>query len=285
MSMKNILLSGFADEIGESFDFQLESLREFGLSYLELRSADGVNVADFTDEKLKEVKTKLHTAGVKVSSIGSPIGKIAITEDFAPHLLKLKRVMEISRELEAPFIRMFSFYYPKEEGAEKYREETFSRMEQMVDLAQKEDLVLLHENEKGIYGDTALRCKELMERFYCPNFQAVFDFANFVECSVDTLSAYELLKPYVKYIHVKDALQKEKKVVPPGQGDGHLYEILKGFSDCGYEGFLSLEPHLTNFSGLQSLEQGARKREAELTGKAAFHLALSSLQGILEKIA
>ena len=282
--MERVILSGFSDEIGPDFDFQLETIREFGLSHIELRAADGVNVSDFSPEKVKEVKNKLAGAGVSVSSIGSPIGKIGIEEDFAPHLEKLKRTLEIQKELGAPYLRMFSFYIPQGRAPEDFREEVLDRMGRMVEEAAAWDSVLLHENEKGIYGDNAPRCKELLEAFYGPHFKAVFDFANFVQVGQQTLPAYELLKPYVEYVHVKDAQWGTGAVVPAGQGDGHVKDILTDLIGGGWKGFLSLEPHLTDFAGLAALEQDPQKRGSALDGKSAWKLALDSLQEILAGI-
>ena len=282
--MKQIVLSGFSDEIAPEFDTQLEAIREWGLTHIELRAADGVNVSDFTPEKVREVKAKLEAAGIQVSSIGSPIGKITIQEDFAPHLEKLKRTLEIQKELGAPYVRMFSFYLPKDRDPEEFRGKVMEQVGAMAEEAKAWDSVLLHENEKGIYGDNASRCGELMDAFFGPHFQAVFDFANFVEVGQETLPAYERLKPFIRYVHIKDALKQEKKVVPAGRGDGHVKEILADLIGSGFHGFLSLEPHLTDFAGLAALEQDAQKRGAALDGKSAWKLALDSLQAILREI-
>ncbi len=282
--MEHIILSGFSDEIAPELDLQLAAIREWGLSHIELRAADGVNVSDFSTEKVKEVKNKLAGAGVSVSSIGSPIGKIGVEEDFAPHLEKLKRTLEIQKELGAPYLRMFSFYIPQGRAPEDFREEVLDRVGRMAEEAAAWDSVLLHENEKGIYGDSAPRCKELLEAFYGPHFKAVFDFANFVQVGQQTLPAYELLKPYVEYVHVKDAQWGTGAVVPAGQGDGHVKEILTDLIGGGWKGFLSLEPHLTDFAGLAALEQDPQKRGSALDGKSAWKLALDSLQEILAGI-
>lgn len=282
--MEHIILSGFSDEIAPELDLQLAAIREWGLSHIELRAADGVNVSDFSTEKGKEVKNKLAGAGVSVSSIGSPIGKIGVEEDFAPHLEKLKRTLEIQKELGAPYLRMFSFYIPQGRAPEDFREEVLDRMGRMVEEAAAWDSVLLHENEKGIYGDNAPRCKELLDAFYGPHFKAVFDFANFVQVGQQTLPAYELLKPYVEYVHVKDAQRGTGAVVPAGQGDGHVKDILADLIGGGWKGFLSLEPHLTDFAGLAALEQDPQKRGSALDGKSAWKLALDSLKEILAGI-
>lgn len=282
--MEHIILSGFSDEIAPELDLQLAALQEWGVTHLELRAADGVNVSDFTPEKVREVKAKLEAAGISVSSIGSPLGKIGIQEDFAPHLDKLKRTLEIQKELGAPYVRMFSFYIPQDQNPADFREEVLDRLGRMVEEAKAWDSVLLHENEKDIYGDNASRCKELMDAFYGPHFQAVFDFANFVQVGQETLPAYELLKPYVTYVHVKDAQWGTGTVVPAGQGDGHVGEILADLIGGGWKGFLSLEPHLTDFAGLAALEQDPQKWGSALDGKAAWKLALDALHTILETI-
>ncbi len=285
----NIELSGFSDEISPDFDQQLKVISQLGMKYIEIRGVDGKNISELTPQEVEQVKAKLDAAGVQVSSIGSPIGKISITDDFAPHLETFRQLLATAKVLQTRYIRMFSFYIPEGEDPARYRNEVFERLKVLIAEAEKADIVLLHENEKEIYGDTDLRCLDLMEQLACDHFRAVFDFANFVQCGVDTIKAYQRLKPYVAYIHIKDALLENGTVVPPGTGDGHLQEILSEFKSEGYTGFLSLEPHLINFTGLTNLENGSQQHvgvgaPTALTGEQAFTLAHDSLLGILEKI-
>jgi sugar phosphate isomerase/epimerase len=76
-----------------------------------------------------------------------------------------------------------------------------------------------------------------------PKLRSAFDFANFVQCGEDPSVNWPLLKPYAAHIHIKDA-KRDGQVVPAGQGDGHIPEILKDAWGSGYRGFLTLEPHL-----------------------------------------
>ncbi len=272
-------ISGFADEIASSFEEQLRVLTELGQKYLELRGADGIGVADLTKEKAAQLKERLHEAGIGVSAIGSPIGKIGVRDDFEPHFESYKRIVELAHHFETPYIRMFSFYLP-DGDAESFRDEVFERMERFVEYAGKEDVILLHENEKGIYGAMAQQCRALFEQFYGAHFQGIFDFANFVQCRQDTREAYEMLKPYIVYFHIKDALWENGEVVLPGEGDGALAEILEKADRQGYAGFLSLEPHLFHFQGFDKLENGnAAKKEGN--GALAFRAAHRSLMGLL----
>ena len=273
-------ISGFADEIDPSMDVQLALLDKLGVKYIEFRSGDGTGVADYTNEQAVALKARLDAAGVKVSAIGSPIGKIGIEDDFAPHMEKFKHVVELAKIFDTPYIRMFSFFIPEGKNPDDYRDEVLARIAQFVEYAKEQNVILLHENEKGIYGDNAARCLDLMKNFYGDHFKCTFDFANFVQRKQDTLEAYKLLKDYITYVHIKDAQWDTGKVVPAGMGDGHVKEILTKLSESGYEGFLSLEPHLADFAAFKSLENNGSALEIG-SGTVAFTTAYNALKEII----
>lgn len=280
--LKDCPISCFADEISPSLDRQIIYLRELGISYIELRSTDGINVSDYSMDYAKEVRKKLYDANIRISAIGSPIGKIGIEDNFEAHRKKLQHIEALADLFETPYIRMFSFYLPEQADPYAYRDPVFFRMEQMVQEAAHNGFTLLHENEKGIYGDNAARCLELMKSFYGDSFRCTFDFANFVQCHQDTLEAYEMLKSYITYIHIKDARKEDGTVVPAGTGDGNVAKILSALDQTGYSGFLSLEPHLADFAGLNTLEKNADVR-AETNTEKAFSIAYQALCNLLSK--
>lgn len=284
---KKYLISGFADEIAQDLTTQLESLKKLDMHYMEMRGVDGNNLIFHAPEKVKEIKKRLDDAGVALSALGSPFGKIGITDAFDKHFEEFKKAVEIAHKMDCKNIRMFSFYIPGE-NASVYKAEVFDRLGRFVDYAKENDAILLHENEKGIYGEKAPECKELMDAFRGEHFKAIFDFANFVQAGQDTLEAYELLKEDIAYIHVKDAIMGTEQVVPAGMGDGNVATILEKLYAGGFHGYLSLEPHLFNFSGFAGLEKGKDKLENTeakvLNGFEAFSLAHESLLTILKKI-
>ena len=280
---ENIVLSGFADEIHEDLPEQIRVLKKLGMSHMEMRGVNGKGLVEYPIQEVKEIKKQLDAEGIRLSSVGSPIGKIRITDPFGPHMELYKHTVEIAHIMETDYIRMFSFFMPENQDYGPYKNEVMDRLGKMADYAKFSDIILLHENEKEIYGDMASRCLEIMETFYGDHFKAVFDFANFVQCRQDTLEAYEMLKPYVVYIHIKDALWSDASVVPAGTGDGHVEEILRKLKDAGYKGFLSLEPHLSDFSGFSALEQNASQKK-KLDGEEAFTLAHDSLIKILNRL-
>ena len=263
-------LTGFADEISPELDEQLDTLADESIRFVELRSVWNKNVLDLTDDEIEKVGAAMADRGVGVSSIGSPIGKVPITEDFAPHLERFRRALHVAKSLEAPYVRVFSFFMPEGEDPAVYRDEVLGRMGTVAKEAEDARLVLLHENEKDIYGDIPSRCLDILAQVDSPALRAAWDAANFVQCGVDRPyeEGYEALRPYLEYVHVKDALAESGKVVPAGEGDGEIHETISALHASGFDGFFSLEPHLASsgtysgFSGpaLFSRAAGAFKK-------------------------
>ncbi|MDR3034604.1 MAG: sugar phosphate isomerase/epimerase [Kitasatospora sp.] len=269
-----VTLSGFADEISPDLDEQLATLTAESVAHLELRSAWSVGVADLSDAHVGRIASALGEAGVRVSAIGSPIGKIPVQAPLGPELDRLRRVAEIGGRLGTPIIRVFSFFIPAGEPPGRYREQVIDRMGALATVAEKHGAILAHENEKEIYGDVPQRCADLIESVYSPALRATFDAANFVQCGVRPHSdAYPLLRRHLVYVQIKDALADTGEVVPAGEGDGEVRETLAALRDSGFEGYLSLEPHLAEagpFGGF--------------SGPAEFRRAAQALQALLAEL-
>lgn len=281
--MSKFILSAFADEIDSMLATQMDVLDEHGIKHIEMRKVDGKNLTACTIDEAKEIKRRMDERGFKLSAVGSPIGKIKITDDFAPHLDLFKHTLEIAALMETKYIRLFSFFIESEDYT-PYRDEVMERMSKFVDAAKGYNVILLHENEKDIYGDVAERCLDIIETLNSPIVRATFDPANFIQCGVDTLKAYELLKPYIEYMHIKDAILSDGKVVPAGNGDGNIKQILINLKQSGFEGFLSLEPHLGKFDGSEALEQDNKFASLPDGGPRLFAIAVTALNKILTEV-
>ena len=251
--MAKMMLSAFADEYAADLKEQLAALRRFDIDYLELRHADGKNVAHLTAGDVNEVQSKLRTYGIKVCAIGSPLGKIAIDGDLQAHLELTKRVCETASRLETEYVRMFSFYLPAGQSRTESRSQVVDMLGRMLDIADQFGVVLCHENEANIWGESPLQCKDLLAQFG-GRMRAVFDMGNFVLGGYRPYpEAYELLKPYISYFHIKDALARGA-IVPAGLGEAQIGEILADFSRSAEKDFfITLEPHLETFAGLHAL--------------------------------
>ena len=287
--MAEFVLSAFADEAGGGLLHQIEALQANGITHIEPRGLDEGNISGYTAAQARAVKAVLDAHGIGISAIGSGFGKIGIRDDFAPHFESFKQCVENAGILGAENIRMFSFYMPEGEDPAVFRDAVFERLERMADYARANGVWCCHENEKGIYGDTDDRCLEILSAFE-GRIRGVFDPANFIQCGVETLPAYEKLEPYIHYMHVKDCRMADGFVVPCGAGDGHIAELLRRFRRKEGPRFLTLEPHLKVFDGLGSLEkQGGDDRKMQKTyeyptNRAAFDAASAALREVLQTL-
>ena len=271
----NFKLAAFADEADGRISEQIKAMTANDIDYLEIRGVDGENISDISKEKAREVRKQLDDAGIAVWSLGSPYGKIGICDNFAPHLDKFKYGLELAKILGAEHIRIFSFYVPSDEEA-SCKDEVMRRLEQFIFAAEGSGVTLCHENEKGIYGGTAIRCEEIHRVF--PQLKAVFDPANFIQCGQDTIEAWKLLAPYVEYMHIKDAMA-DGSVVPAGKGIGNLPYLLENYNGS----VLTLEPHLSVFDGFDKLEAAEKTRMGYCypTSRAAFDAAVNALKELI----
>lgn len=279
--MSNIKLCAFADESSPLIDGQIDALKRNSIEYLEIRNVDGDNISLISEQKAKSVFEKLNNNGIKVWSMGSPFGKIKITEDFTPHLDLFKRNLENAAILDAKCMRMFSFF--TNEHTDAIRDEVMERLSRFVEASKGYDITLCHENEKGIYGDTADKCLEIHKAF--PEIKCVFDSANYIQCGQDITAAWNMLKDYLHYIHVKDA-KADGTIVPAGVGIGQYPLITKEYSNMG-GGVMTLEPHLKTFDGLAALEADEKTNIDDVTYKTneeAFDTAARAIQGIINTL-
>lgn len=269
-----VIISAFADEISPDLTEQLDVLESEEIRHLEFRGVWKKNVLDLSDDELRTVRNEFDARGVKVSAIGSPIGKILVTDDFQAHLKRFERALHVAQFFNTSYIRIFSFFIPPATTPEQHRTEVLARMSEMVRRADDAKITLLHENEKEIYGDVPERCVDLLDTCASPGLRAAFDPANFVQCGVKPFDeAFLPLKSHIEYVHIKDALFKGGRVVPAGEGDGNLREVLRALFNDGYHGFLSIEPHLAQASAFQGF-----------SGPDLFKVASRALKHLLAEL-
>lgn len=278
--MNKLILSAFADEYADSLKEQCEALNKFGFCYIELRGVNGKNVSVLTEGEVNETKKILDDYGMKVSSIGSPLGKIDIKGDLNAHFETAKRVYEMANILGAKNVRMFSFY-SKETPFDKCKGEIYSGLEKFVELSDDTGLTLCHENEALIYGESPEKCLEIAE-YFGGRIKCVFDMGNFVLDGYEPMSAYKLLSDHIEYFHIKDALYAGA-IVPAGKGEAKIKEILDDYKENGRKDtFITLEPHLQTFSGLNALVGKSFDNPYKYDNqKAAFTDAVEKLKGLL----
>lgn len=280
--MAKLIMSAFADEYNRDFDIQLSMLKEQGIDYLEPRFIGGTNIADFDSAGAKEIKEKLDANGIKISSIGSPLGKIKLSDDMDAHMEQTKRVCETANILDTKLVRMFSFYLHDGKTDKECRNEVIEGVGRMLDIADSAGITLCHENEARIYGESPENCLDLLETFE-GRLKCVFDMGNFVlDQHLPYPEAYHMLKPYIEYFHIKDSMAKGA-IVPPGCGEAHIQEILaEHIQTAEKDVFITLEPHLETFDGLNKLVGKAFDNPYKFESKeAAFLTAIEKLRELI----
>lgn len=278
--MNKLILSAFADEYADDLKAQCEALNDFGIEYIELRGVNGKNVSVLTEGEVKEAKKILDDFDIKVSSIGSPLGKIDINGDLNGHYETAKRIYETANILVTKKVRVFSFY-SKETPFDKCKSEIYAGLEKLVDLSDDTGLTLCHENEALIYGESPEKCLEIAE-YFGGRIKCVFDMGNFVLDGYEPMAAYKLLSDHIEYFHIKDALYAGA-IVPAGRGEARIKEILDDYKGNGRKDtFITLEPHLQTFSGLNALVGKSFDNPYKYDNqKAAFTDAVEKLKGLL----
>jgi sugar phosphate isomerase/epimerase len=241
-------LSAFADEVVDDFRGQVEFLAQEKVGFIEPRFVDKKNLMDLNRQELAQVRTLIRDHGLKVSAIGSPIGKVRLDQPFKPHLDKFKHAVELAQYLETPFIRMFSYYAPEGKNIDDYRFQVMDRMVAKLELLAGTDVMMVHENEANIYGHSAANCVDMVKTLDSPKLRLAYDPANFVwgeKITNNVEVCWPLMKPYVVHIHIKDWKLGAKEVGSmPGQGDGQIKELLAELAAMKYEGCMTMEPHL-----------------------------------------
>lgn len=275
MSDTTWALSGFGDEIDQDPAVQIAVLQALGANHIEVRSAWGVNIVDLDQDQLRRLDEILKERGMGVSAIASPVGKVDVSLPVEHEVERLGRAIAAAHALGSRYIRLFSFYRADGVSVESIRDDVMVRMRAMADAAEAADVILLHENEKDIYGDTPERCLDIVETVASPNLRLAWDSANFVQVGVARPfdDGYAALRPHLEYLQVKDAISATGEVTAAGEGDGQLLATLTALRNDGYTGFASLEPHLTDVNALGGF-----------SGPAAFGRAGRALRTLTDQI-
>ncbi|MFB6074411.1 MAG: sugar phosphate isomerase/epimerase family protein [Haloarculaceae archaeon] len=276
MAEHSFRISGFADEIADPLDEQLAVLEEVGINHLDLRGVWGENLLDLPEDRLDELERTLEERDLSVTSIGSPIGKIGIEEPFEPHFERFEHALDLAERFDAPRVRVFSYYLPDGDDPADHRTAVLRRTRSIVDRAEETDVTLVLENEKDLYGDTPGRVRDILTAVDSPHLRAVFDPSNYLEVGVEPYpDALLQVIEYVEQVHVKDGRLGERGAIEPaGEGDGRFVETLSALRDRGFDGPLSLEPHLA----VAGSDYGYSGPEGYRTATAALRRVLDEVE-------
>lgn len=281
--MAEFVLSAFADEAGSSLEEQIAALKDNGIGYIEPRNIGGKGILSLSDEEVYAVRAALDLAGIKVNSLGSPIGKYPIDKPFEEHLEAFHRAIRVCKMLNTENMRMFSFYPVAGEPTRACTDEVIRRLRELARIAKNNGIQLNHENEKAIFGQNPEEVALILDEV--PELRAVFDGANYREAGCDVMDGINATLKSFGYMHIKDAIHSPKMIVPAGEGEARLAEIIDIVNEkVGGRVYLTVEPHLHIFDAFKDIDN------TELVGKytfktnrEAFDFAVNALKGLLTK--
>ena len=280
--MAKFVLSAFADEAGSSLDEQIAALKRNEIDFIEPRNINGKPILTLSDKELADVKAALDKNGIKVNSLGSPIGKYPITEPFDKHLVDFKRAIEICKALGTDKMRMFSFF-TKQNELEKYRDEVISRLNVMSAIAEENGIMLCHENESEIYGQNPKEMLDIMTNV--KGLYGIFDPANYRMNNCDVIEGINATLVNLAYLHIKDAIYESQIIVPAGDGEGKIAEILDIVNKATDQVvYLTLEPHLFLFDAYKLIDNHELKGKYTFKNNSeSFDFAANALKDLLLK--
>ncbi len=277
--MAQFILSAFADEAGKDLPHQIAALQRNGIAFIELRNVDG-SLIEKTDEELEGIAAQLRDANITVSSFGSPIGKFDIDGDFEVHLADFRRALRVCKIMGTDKMRMFSFFVPQDR-LEECRDEVLRRLNVLLDEAEREGILLCHENESNIYGQNPKEVCDLLTSL--PRMRGIFDPANYVMNDCDPIEGIEATLPSLEYLHIKDAIRTKKCMVPAGMGDGEIANVLRRVDEnTDRTMHLTLEPHLHIFDAYARIDSHQLRTGIEFENNDdAFDCAVAHLKTML----
>ena len=269
-----IRLCAFSDEASPALQGQIAAMQRNGIALTELRSVDGKNVKDLTLDEAQAIKEKLDAAGIAVWSIGSPLGKVDITVDIDEYLKTVAHVCELANVFACKRIRMFSFF-----GAYEQPERVYAYLQRMVEVANSYGVMLCHENEKDIFGDTLERVQLIKQNVQ--GLAYVYDPANYLQCEQDPAQTLAALHADTNYFHIKDVIAETGAIVPAGHGDGRIGQLI-AMIDPDVDVVLTLEPHLRVFAGYSQIDASEMKNKYTYeTNDQAFDAAVDAIKVLL----
>ncbi len=242
-----MILSGIADEAGKPIEAQIEAHKKLGWNNIEVRNVNSVNLTTVSDSDFDGIKRKLDEAGMQISCFASEIANWArkITGDFKLDTEELKRAIPRMKKTNTRYIRIMS--YPNDGMEESaWHKEVLRRLKELTKIAEDGEIILAHENCSGWGGVSSENCLKLVEEVNSPSFKVLFDTGNPPAEGHDSWEFYNKVKPHIAYVHIKDCKsENDSRIFTfPGEGDGYVRKIVGALKSSGYEGVLSIEPHL-----------------------------------------
>ena len=260
--MRELFLSGFADEAADDLAGQINVLKTLGWNYLEARSIDGHNIHNLDDAAFEKVCAGLGESGIRVNCFGSTLANwgTSVDSDFEATMATVKRAIARMRRLKVPFIRIMSYAVICDEQKrplpDQKEEKRFLQLRKICGAFLDAGITPVHENCFNYGGMSWEHTLKMLDAV--PGLKLVYDTGNpgltpdfrkpYPYPNQDSWEVWEHLKTHVVHIHIKDGRRDpksgEENYFYPGEGDCEVKKILADALASGYAGSFTIEPHM-----------------------------------------
>jgi sugar phosphate isomerase/epimerase len=253
-----VYLTGFADEAAGDIEGQIRATKELGWKHIEARNIDGVNIHNLSDKEFDIVYGKLQDAGIQVNCFGSAVANWGkkISDPFDTSLEESKRAIPRMKKLGTRLIRIMSFAVMEENPPERQEEEErFRRLNILQKMFADAGMTMVHENCMNYGGMGWPFTIRMLENV--PGLKLAYDTGNPIFNPDRTQPKpwprqsswefYQQVKEHIAYMHIKDAIWEGNDKVTytyPGEGQGDIKKIITDLINNGYDGGISIEPHM-----------------------------------------
>lgn len=242
-----MFFSGIADEAGKPLETQIRAHKELGFNHIEVRQVDETTLSYAGDDEFKRIHERLNEAGMQVSCFAAALANWArdISDPVDEDIKELITAIPRMQAMGTKYIRVMSYVNNKGMSDAAWHKEVVRRLITLAGMAEEGGIVLVHENCHGWGSLTPENHNALIAEVDSPALKTVFDTGNSTNAERTSWDYYEKLdKEHIVYVHLKDMLQTEGHATWIGEGDSQVERILKDLFSRGYDGGLSLEPHI-----------------------------------------
>ena len=290
-------LSGFADEASATWEGQIKATKALGWKYIETRKLFDGNLASITDAQFEQVRKDLEENGLKFNAYGSGIANWShpINKEAESSYEEMQKAIPRMQKMGLKYVRIMSFNVPDELKPKSwdFADEVVKRVTKIVKMAEDAGLVCLHENCMNWGGLSFEHTLYLLDKIQSPAFRLVFDTGNpafNLDCrgeapytkQQDVWEFYTNVREFVDHIHIKDGYYPEGsndfKFTFAGEGNGYVKEILKDLCKRGYDGGITIEPHVaTVFHDTDNKDSSELQEQRKMETYIAYGKALQQL--------
>lgn len=282
-------LSGLADEAGQDLETQIAAHQQLQWQHIELRNISGTPIDEIEGAQAKAVAQQLADGGLQVTGLASRIGnwQRTVDVDWAQEQAELSRLIEFSHLTGNHYIRIMS-YLQGDYCLDAWRDHAIERIARFTELAQKGNVILLHENCTGWAGIDAQNTQTLLNEVSSPALKLLLDLGNGLAYRNSPGDFIEHCFESIAHIHIKDGMQQADGQVAytfPGRGNVDLLNNLARLLKLGYQGVFAIEPHidLIAHEGGRQLEDAGINSNYIAYGQSALELLQQAQHASLEK--